>query len=100
GRLIECSQCGRMRTVGEKCPHCGFLPQRRPDAIVFADGELARVNKQTRTVPSAYDPTERMRWHAMLAHIPSSRGYKPGWAAHKYRQKFGDWPARYVTPAP
>jgi hypothetical protein len=42
-----------------------------------------------------------MRWHAMLTHIGSARGYKPGWAAHKYREKFGTWPAiRNISPLP
>jgi DNA repair protein RadD len=100
GRLIECSQCGAMRTAGEACPQCGFLPQRRPDAIVFAEGELARVNKQTRTAPSAYDPNQRMRWHGMLVHIASSRGYKAGWAAYKYKEKFGTWPPWGASPVP
>ena len=44
-RLIDCSQCGALRTGGEACPHCGFLPKRRPDAIIFAEGELARVDR-------------------------------------------------------
>jgi DNA repair protein RadD len=98
GRLIGCSQCGAMRTAGEKCPSCGFLPQRWPDAIVFADGELARVDRQTRTVTSMVDPNERMRWHQMLTHIARDCGYKPGWAAYKYREKFGTWPpVRNIT---
>jgi superfamily II DNA or RNA helicase len=99
GRLIECSKCSAMRTAGEACPHCGFLPQRRPDAIVFADGELARVNRQTRTADSMIDPNVRMRWQQMLTHIARERGYRPGWAAYKFKEKFGDWPAtRFITP--
>jgi DNA repair protein RadD len=42
-----------------------------------------------------------MRWHAMLAHIANERGYKSGWTAHKFKEKFGDWPpSRYTTPIP
>ena len=44
-RLVECSQCGALRTGGDACPHCGFLPKPRPDAIIFAEGELARIDK-------------------------------------------------------
>jgi DNA repair protein RadD len=98
-RLIECSQCNALRTAGEKCPSCGFFPQRRPDLIVFREGELSRVNSQTRTVASGCDPNERMRWHGMLTHIASARGYKSGWIAHKFKEKFGMWPpVRGVTP--
>jgi DNA repair protein RadD len=98
-RLIECSHCGALRKGGEPCPHCGFLPKRRPDAIIFREGELARVDRDGMPVQSS-DPNERMRWHAMLTHVAMQRGYKPGWVAHKYREKFGTWPAaRTVTPS-
>jgi len=29
-----------------------------------------------------------------LAYIAVERGYKPGWAAYKYKEKFGAWPPR------
>jgi DNA repair protein RadD len=98
-RLLECTQCGSVRTGGEPCGHCGFLPQRPPQAIVFTDGDLGLVDRARRTVHALSDPMERMRWHAMLAHIASERGYKPGWAAHKFKEKFGHWPpSRFVEP--
>jgi DNA repair protein RadD len=100
GRLIKCSQCGAVRTAGEKCPHCGFQPQPRPNAVVFCEGELARVNRQTRTANSMADPNERMRWHAMLVHIRDKRGYHPKWPIAKYREKFGAWPPYGVRPSP
>ena len=35
----------------------------------------------------------------MLAYTAAERGYKSGWVAHKYREKFGDWPqSRAVVP--
>jgi DNA repair protein RadD len=100
GRLIKCTQCSAMRTAGEACPHCGFKPQRRPDPVIFRDGELARVNRQTRTVESASDPNLRMRWHAMFVHIAADRGYNPKWPIAKYREKFGTWPPYGVRLAP
>jgi superfamily II DNA or RNA helicase len=99
-RLIECSQCSALRKGGEACPHCGFLPKRRADAIVFGDGELARVDRRTRIAESRDDPNVRLRWHAMLAHIAAERGYQPGWVAHKYRERFDDWPPYGARPAP
>jgi DNA repair protein RadD len=97
-RLLECSQCGSIRIAGEACRHCGFLPQRPPKAIVFSDGDLALVDRQSRTAPAFSDPGERVRWHGMLTWIAGERGYKSGWISHKYREKFGTWPAaRSVT---
>jgi DNA repair protein RadD len=92
-KLIACSQCNALRSAGEKCPHCGFLPQRPAEGIAFRDGALGRVNRN--------DPVERLRWHAMLTAIASTRGYKPGWIAYKYKEKFGTWPPiREVAPMP
>ena len=30
----------------------------------------------------------------MLVSIAKERNYKPGWAAHKFKKKFGSWPPR------
>jgi DNA repair protein RadD len=88
-----------MRVAGEPCPHCGFLPQRPPKPIVFKDGDLSLVNRTTRAATNISDPSERLRWHQMLVHIAQQRGYKPGWVGHKFKEKFGIWPAlRAVTP--
>jgi DNA repair protein RadD len=49
-----------------------------------------------RAKPSEYN---RYEWHAMLAHIAQERGYKPGWAAYKFKEKFGHWPQmRSIAP--
>jgi DNA repair protein RadD len=98
-RLLECTKCGAIRIAGEPCQACGFLPQRPPQSIVFRDGDLAAVDRRDRTAKVGANPDERIRWHAMLMHIATMRGYKSGWAAHKYREKFGTWPAaRDITP--
>jgi DNA repair protein RadD len=97
-RLVECSQCGALRTGGEACGHCGFLPKRRPDAIIFREGELARIDRSGNPLTSS-DPHERMRWHAMLTYIAAERSYRAGWVSHKYKEKFGTWPAvRTIEP--
>ena len=36
----------------------------------------------------------------MLASIGIERGYKAGWAAVNYKEKFGDWPPYGATPTP
>ena len=47
-----------------------------------------------------YDPAARERWHGMLAYIAHERGYQRGWVSHKYKEKFGEWPAWGSTPQP
>ena len=86
-RLIECTNCGAIRTAGEACFHCGFLPQRAPRAVVIADGDLALVNGAKQTDGNSYPPSERARWHAMLIYIGDERGYKTGWACAQVQRK-------------
>jgi superfamily II DNA or RNA helicase len=94
-RVLECSQCGALRVGGEACPHCGFLPQRPPRAITVGDGDLGLV-KGGKVAPVQHD---RAQWHAMLTAIGIERGYKPGWAAVNFKEKFHCWPSqRSVAP--
>jgi DNA repair protein RadD len=101
-RLLDCTQCGAIRIAGEACKHCGFLPQRPPKAIVFADGDLGAVDRnRLQAIVTAED---RARWHRMLTHICIQRGHKPGWVYYKFREKFGMSPPSYsgdpIEPSP
>jgi superfamily II DNA or RNA helicase len=97
-RLIECTQCTAIRITGEACPNCGFLPQRKPHNVdVDIDRELGEVGRDRRVGINHYDRDE---WHAMLAYIADERGYKPGWIAHKYKEKFGTFPPWGARPGP
>jgi superfamily II DNA or RNA helicase len=101
GSLIECSECTALRVSGARCPSCGFQPQRAAQFQPTTDGELGLV-KGARAQASLYDPIERARWHGMLVTIAQQRGYKAGWAAANYREKFGQWPpyGAIVQPLP
>ena len=97
--LIECSQCSALRLGGQPCSHCGFLPQRSGQYVPIVDGDLGLV-MGGRARADEYDPVTRRRWHCMLAAIALERGYKRGWIAHKYREKFGAYPPRGSEPEP
>jgi superfamily II DNA or RNA helicase len=99
-RLLECTQCGAIRTAGEACSHCGFLPQRKPQQILVTDGELGLVDAKRKVNIDIADPATRDRWHAELAYIATERGYKPGWTAYKFKEKFGSYPAWGAKPLP
>ena len=97
--LIECTQCSALRLGGKPCPNCGFLPQRPAQYVRHIEGDLGLVTGgQAKAV--TYDPATRRQWHAMLAAIANVRGYQRGWIAHKYKEKFGSWPAWGSTPQP
>jgi DNA repair protein RadD len=97
--LIECSQCQTLRLGGKPCPNCGFMPRRPGQYVTLREGELGLVENGKAKAP-INDRTTREHWHAMLAAIASERGYKPGWTAHKYREKFGSFPTWGSKPEP
>ena len=90
-RLIECTQCTALRIGSQPCMHCGFMPQRPAQYVPISDGELGLV-KNGRSQASPFDKYERDRWLGMLTTIGRERGYKAGWAAAKFKEKFGTWP--------
>ena len=98
-KLLECSQCSALRLAGQKCPHCGFLPKRPPRDVPTAPGELG-LYAGGRAQSNGYDPDTRTRWHSMFTHIANERGYKPGWIAHKFKEKFGAFPPWGSKPEP
>jgi DNA repair protein RadD len=97
-RLCECPSCQALRIAGEACQHCGWEPKRRSEYHVVADGELAHLDRNGKLKPEYYSPAERQQFYQMLLHIVRENGYKPGWAGHKYNEKFGTWPNFGLNP--
>jgi DNA repair protein RadD len=98
-KLLECPQCGTLRVGGEPCGNCGFLPKRPAEYVHHVDGDLGLVtNGKANGV--IYDPETRLRWHGQFIAIAQQRGYKPGWAAYKFKEKFGAFPRWGMLPAP
>lgn len=99
--LNDCPECHSVRRAGSACPACGWRPRRRAEAFEVEDGQLGRVDRKRRVKAGDLSVQERGRWHRMLAYIGQQKDYKSGWAAHKYREKFKEWPkSRRVVPEP
>jgi superfamily II DNA or RNA helicase len=84
----ECTACAYLKPAGvHQCPACGWKPERQ-STIECADGELVQV----RGKPRVATREEKQRfWGGLLWHA-DSKGYREGWAARQYREKFGVWP--------
>lgn len=81
----RCPICSHVHAPRPNCPECGYeYPVKE---IVHGDGELGEFQA------SAVTREEKQRWYSMLLGIGEERGYKPGWAYHKYEEKFGVYPA-------
>jgi superfamily II DNA or RNA helicase len=97
-KLRECPQCQQIMVI-PPCANCGWEPQRHGRDVDVADGELGLVIGG-RARGAEYDPAERAQWHGMLTAIANQRGYKRGWVAHQYKQKFGSFPSWGTDPQP
>ena len=71
------------------CPACGFVPKPKCD-VVAKDGEL--IEFRSRKVAKATEQQDKKVFYAELRAVGQERGYKSGWAAMKYKEKFGSFP--------
>jgi superfamily II DNA or RNA helicase len=96
-KIAQCPDCSAILAAQPPCWSCGWMPKPRARDVDFADGELGLViNGQARRIQ--YDAATRARWHGQLAFIEQARGYKPGWAAHRFKEKFGKYPPWGTSP--
>ncbi len=81
------------------CPACGFTPAPKCTAAQ-KEGELVELRDRHTTVAptAAHEQVKRANWQGMLTAIAIERGYKAGWVAVQYRDKFGTWPPVRVVP--
>lgn len=96
-----CSSCGLVSTL-HKCPACGFAPERREDVDVV-NGELVEI---TNTLKAAEKRNrkessgQKADFYAGLLGYAKTRSYSSGWAAHKYRERYGVWPNAHKGVSP
>ena len=74
-----CPSCHYMKPAKvHACPACGFAPERQSDVLVV-DGELVKMDRKK--------PIKREtgQWiYSQFLGYAESKGYKSGWAFHKY----------------
>lgn len=89
----ECPACAFLKPARMFiCPACGHKPEARSD-IEAVDGELVELGaKRAKVAKGEVDAATKQRWYSGLLGICDERGYQRGWAANKYREKFGVWP--------
>lgn len=81
-----CIKCSFLKEPGQlECPQCGHkhVVETKVEA---QHGELQKIER--------VNTEEKLRWYSGLLHIARTRGFQDGWASHKYKEKFGVWPAR------
>lgn len=97
----ECPACHAVWSGSPACPECGHVLRPAGKLVTTLAGELVEIG-------AGAEPDEQVRRvvYCELRGLQEERGYRRGWAAHKYRERYGAWPpwswndAPAVTPSP
>lgn len=82
----KCPACGILWAGGDVCLACGHVRERKA-MIETVPGELLELQQAN----SKLHITNQAFWSELLQYA-KVKGYKEGWAAHKYKEKFGVFP--------
>ena len=98
---IRCG-CGMLLLTGQKaCPACG-KERVRASTVEQLPGTMVELTK-TQRKHNAESWDQKAAFMAGLKLYAQTHQYKPGWAANKYRERYGVWPndprVRDVAPA-
>lgn len=101
-REKKAATCPRCKSIfpshSDTCVTCGYVRMRH-NGVVVLPGELEELQRRTKAAN-----VEGQRFFGELVAIALDRGYKPGWAWHQYREKFGVAPTgmadRPLDPSP
>lgn len=93
----KCPKCSVVWAGGDTCLNCGHVRVKRNEVVAVA-GEMVEIGA-TKRKAEKHTTEQKADWYAQLIGYANFRGYKPGWAWHKYKEKFGVQPSM-STPAP
>lgn len=84
----ECPSCNFLKPPKTReCPVCKFVPEVTSN-VEEEEGELIQIGGKKNLVTMA----DKQNWYSGLLHIQRERGYKLGWVANQYKDRFGVWP--------
>jgi DNA repair protein RadD len=89
-----------VRLQGQPCSACGWRRRPKGVAVEVIDGDLAPVTREWHQA-QPFDADHKQLFYRQLLFIADEKRFDRGWAAHKFREKFGAWPPRgYAEPMP
>ncbi len=87
----KCPKCSMVWAGGDTCLNCGFVRVKRNEVIAIP-GEMVEIGASNRKADK-FSPEFKADWYAQLLGYADDRGYKPGWAFYKYKDRFGVQPS-------
>ena len=102
---LTCPECALIFRSAAECPGCGHAMRHhhRAKAIEATEADLVKFEKRGKDRERRqWTMDEKSAFYAELLGVARDRGYKNGWASHKYREKFGVWPQslKHIQPCP
>jgi len=92
---ITCEQCKAVYESEPKCPKCGFMPIEKAREFNVLKGDLGHLDPTGEWTGKKDTPYQRERFYHELRYYGDERGFKPGWAAYNFKEKYGCWPQKY-----
>lgn len=86
--LTQCTECGAVWRGPRECPRCGYVlpPPEAPRVVLARLDEVKRVLRPNATL------AEKRQRMALLRKTAMEKGYKPAWAAVRFKAIYGHWP--------
>ena len=83
----KCPKCQALWVwPDDKCGGCGFI-RIRMSSVVSKPGQLEELQAANQKLQ-----VDKQAFYSQILFYARARGFKDGWAAHKYKEKFGVWP--------
>lgn len=87
----KCPKCGALWPHNsDTCAHCGMVRVRKNDVVSIA-GELQELDGRSEKKEKFTSEYKESFYQGLLGYA-KQKGYKDGWAFHKYMDKFGIQP--------
>lgn len=89
-----CEECQHIFSHSRICPKCGWkVPFSKRD-VETKEANLVRIGKKlVEPLPEGWPTHEN--FYRMLIRYGADKGYTPGWAAVKFKERAGVWPERH-----
>jgi len=83
----KCPACGIVWTFPDgKCGNCGHIRPAR-NQVAAVPGELLELQTANSKLKIS-----NQDFYSQILHYARAKGFKEGWASHKYKEKFGVYP--------
>jgi DNA repair protein RadD len=88
---LKCPHCSAVWHGTRECPECGYFFPPKAKRIETHDGRLVELGPDAASAKD-HTPVQKFQFFRELWGYAETHGYKPGWAANKYRERYGAWP--------